>query len=43
MLITSSEYLISSVNPKDYPKKELKQVLLMGRSNVGKSSFINAM
>lgn len=43
MLITSSEYLISSVNPKDYPKKELKQVLLMGRSNVGKSSFINTM
>lgn len=43
MLITSSEYLKSAVDPKDYPNSTMKQYLLMGRSNVGKSSFINAL
>lgn len=43
MLITSSEYLKSVVSPKDYPNIEIPQYLLMGRSNVGKSSFINAL
>jgi GTP-binding protein len=43
MLITSSEYLKSVVSPKDYPNIEMPQYLLMGRSNVGKSSFINAL
>ena len=43
MLITQSEYLISAVELKQFPNKELPQFLLMGRSNVGKSSFINAL
>lgn len=43
MLINKSEYLISAVNPNNYPNKEMPQFLLMGRSNVGKSSFINAV
>lgn len=43
MLITSSEYLKSVVSPKDYPNIDMPQYLLMGRSNVGKSSFINAL
>ena len=43
MLITKSEYLISAVAVKQFPHHELPQFLLMGRSNVGKSSFINAL
>lgn len=43
MLITKSEYLISAVAVKQFPHTNLPQYLLMGRSNVGKSSFINAV
>lgn len=43
MLINTSEYLKSVVKVIDYPNPEMPQYLLMGRSNVGKSSFINAL
>lgn len=43
MLINTSEYLKSVVKVVDYPNPEMPQYLLMGRSNVGKSSFINAL
>lgn len=43
MLINTSEYLKSVVKVVDYPNPEMPQFLLMGRSNVGKSSFINAL
>ena len=43
MLINSSEYLKSVVKVADYPNIDMPQYLLMGRSNVGKSSFINAL
>ena len=43
MLITKSEYLISAVSVKQFPNTDFPQYLLMGRSNVGKSSFINAL
>ena len=43
MLITSSEYLTSAVNVDQYPNPEMPQFLLLGRSNVGKSSFINTI
>ena len=43
MLINTSEYLKSVVKVSDYPNNEMPQFLLMGRSNVGKSSFINAL
>ena len=43
MLINTSEYLKSVVNVSDYPNFDMPQFLLMGRSNVGKSSFINAL
>ena len=43
MLINKAEYLISAVAVKQFPHPELPQFLLMGRSNVGKSSFINAL
>ena len=37
------EILISAVRPEQYPDTGLKEIALAGRSNVGKSSFINTM
>lgn len=37
------EIIISAVKPDQYPDTGLKEVALAGRSNVGKSSFINTM
>src|SRR5699024_6035498 len=37
------ELLISAVKPEQYPETGLSEVGLSGRSNVGKSSFINSM
>lgn len=37
------EILISAVRPEQYPETGLPEVALAGRSNVGKSSFINTM
>ncbi len=41
MKISSSEFVISAVGPKQYPATGLPEVALVGRSNVGKSSLIN--
>ena len=43
MIIKEPKFEISAVNPKQYPKNDLPQVVLVGKSNVGKSSFINTM
>lgn len=43
MKVKTSEFIISAVEEKDYPKDGLPQVVFSGRSNVGKSSFINAL
>ncbi|MBT2688115.1 YihA family ribosome biogenesis GTP-binding protein [Bacillus sp. ISL-47] len=43
MKVTSSEIVISAVKPDQYPDSELPEFALAGRSNVGKSSFINKM
>lgn len=43
MEIKSSEYITSIVNYENLPNKEINQYLFCGRSNVGKSSFINAL
>lgn len=43
MLIKNPEFKISAVSPAQYPNDNLPQVVLVGKSNVGKSSFINAM
>ncbi|MGV3244164.1 ribosome biogenesis GTP-binding protein YihA/YsxC [Staphylococcus sp. 11262D007BW] len=37
------DLLISAVKPEQYPELNLPEVALSGRSNVGKSTFINAM
>jgi len=43
MKVTSSEMIISAVRPEQYPATSLPEFALAGRSNVGKSSFINKM
>lgn len=43
MKITSAEYVISAVNKKGFPVHDNPEFVFLGRSNVGKSSFINAL
>ncbi|WEV37835.1 ribosome biogenesis GTP-binding protein YihA/YsxC [Lactobacillus sp. ESL0677] len=42
MIIRSSDYAISAVREDQYPKNDLPEIALAGRSNVGKSSLINS-
>lgn len=43
MIIKNPKFEISAVGPKQYPKGNLPEIVLVGKSNVGKSSFINTM
>ena len=43
MLVKNPKFEISAVKPTQYPKNNLPEVVLVGKSNVGKSSFINTM
>lgn len=43
MKITKAEIIISAVSKKQYPGDNLSEIAMAGRSNVGKSSFINTM
>ena len=43
MKINTIELIISAVRESQYPSDKLKELLLVGRSNVGKSSFINTI
>lgn len=43
MIIRSSDYAISAVREDQYPKDNLPEIALAGRSNVGKSSLINSL
>lgn len=43
MKITSVNLVISAVRRSQYPEDERPEYLLVGRSNVGKSSFINTL
>ena len=43
MKITSSEFIISAIRRSQYPTDNLPEFMLVGRSNVGKSSFINTI
>lgn len=43
MKVNKADIVISAVSPSQYPETGLPEIALAGRSNVGKSSFINAM
>lgn len=43
MIVKNPQFEISAVSPKQYPKNNLPEIVLVGKSNVGKSSFINTM
>jgi len=43
MNVKNPRFEISAVSQKQYPKNDLPQIVLVGKSNVGKSSFINTM
>ena len=43
MEVHNVELVISAVRPAQYPETELPEFALAGRSNVGKSSFINKL
>ena len=43
MIIKNPRFEISAVSPKQYPNTGLPEIVLVGKSNVGKSSFINTM
>lgn len=41
--VLDARFVITAVDPKGYPKEVLPEVAFVGRSNVGKSSMINAL
>ncbi|GAA0442298.1 ribosome biogenesis GTP-binding protein YsxC [Lentibacillus halophilus] len=43
MKVTEAELVISAVGQDQYPNDDLPEIALAGRSNVGKSSFINQL
>ena len=43
MNFKNPKFEISAVKPSQYPKNNLPQIVLVGKSNVGKSSFINTI
>lgn len=43
MIVKEPKFEISAVSEKQYPKTNLPEIVLVGKSNVGKSSFINTM
>lgn len=43
MDIKNARYEVTAVKPEQYPVHKLSEVALVGRSNVGKSSIINAL
>ena len=43
MNFKNPKFEISEVKPSQYPKNNLPQIVLVGKSNVGKSSFINTI
>lgn len=43
MKITSAEFIKSATKPSEYPPESLPEVAIAGKSNVGKSSLINAL
>ena len=43
MIVNNPQFEISAVSKKQYPNNKLPEIVLVGKSNVGKSSFINTM
>lgn len=43
MIVKNPKFEVSAVKPSQYPQNDLPQIVLVGKSNVGKSSFINSM
>ena len=43
MIIKTSEFIISAVKRNQYPVDNRVEIAFVGRSNVGKSSIINAL
>lgn len=43
MIIKSANYIIGGTKSQHFPTDNLPELLFVGRSNVGKSSFINAL
>ena len=43
MIVKNPRFEISAVSKKQYPKGDLPEIVLVGKSNVGKSSFVNTM
>lgn len=43
MIVKNPKFEISAVRPNQYPSNGLPEIVLVGKSNVGKSSFVNTM
>lgn len=43
MIVKEPKFEISAVGPKQYPQNNLPEFVLAGKSNVGKSTFVNTM
>lgn len=43
MIVKNPKFEISAVGPTQYPSGHMPEVVLVGKSNVGKSSFVNTM
>ena len=43
VIITQGKYIASAVRADQYPENKMKEIVFMGRSNVGKSSLINSL
>ncbi len=43
MIVKNPKFEVSAVSSKQYPTNGLPEIVLVGKSNVGKSSFINTM
>ncbi|MFA6849461.1 MAG: ribosome biogenesis GTP-binding protein YihA/YsxC [Selenomonadaceae bacterium] len=43
VIVTQGKYIASAVRKDQYPELKRKEIVFMGRSNVGKSSLINSL